>query len=316
MVGGMTGCSYKQKPVFFKTPNKIEQDGKPLVRWGGSNDSLGNKESLKMQHGSDSLAALSFKLRDAAVGAEPRVADSLIRKADECVLISKRWKMMADSIQVAADSLARLPYMHRIKPDDIIALRFLNNFDLTEGVAMTAGQSEISFLVDIDGYVYLPMLGLVKLGGMTRQEASRHLEKLYSNSFKNPSIEVYINNLSVTIMGAVKSEGNFKIVKEQTTIVEALALAGGVSEFGRKKQIKIIRSRGIGEEPEVIVYDLTQIAAMSEEEIIVHDKDIIYVEPTGIKVFTERANPFLTLFSFVTSTSAITITLLTVFRSN
>jgi polysaccharide export outer membrane protein len=315
LAGGLSSCSYKNKPVLFKTPQKVDQQGKPLVVVGSSADSTAIRKAASLKHQSDSLNAVVSKLRNEAVGKPPTEAADMYARADEAAKLAQQFDADAKTVIRQADSLANMTYMHRIKPDDMVSLRFLNNFDVTEGVSITNGQSEISFLVDREGFVYLPMLGKVKLGGMTRSEASRHLEQLYAKDFKNPSIEVYISNLYVTIMGAVKSEGNFPIVKEHTTLVEALALAGGLNELSKKKQVKVIRNTGPGRPPLVLFFDLTQLSVLEEEQLIVHDKDIIYVEPVGVKVFSDRATPFLTLGSFATSTIAITVTLLTIFRT-
>jgi polysaccharide biosynthesis/export protein len=311
----ISGCSYKNKPVLFKTPQKIDMEDQPIKIWGSTQDSSKIREAKVVRHQRDSVAQLVTRYQNEAVGMPKAMADSLSRKADAAKALSLYLDHKADSLLVA-DSLSNQNYKHRIKPDDMIALRFLNNFDLAEGLSITNGQSELTFLVDREGFVYLPMLGRVKLAGMTRYEASRHLEKLYGKDFKNPSIEVYITNLYVTVMGAVKQEGNFPIVKEHTTLVEALALAGGVSELAKKRQIKVIRRMADGQTPMVIFVDLTKVESLKEEELILHDKDIVYVEPTGAKVFADRASPFLTIGSFAGSVFAIFIGIFSISRSS
>ncbi|MEM7036043.1 MAG: polysaccharide biosynthesis/export family protein, partial [Bacteroidota bacterium] len=89
-------------------------------------------------------------------------------------------KMNVAVVHLNADTTADNElYQHRIQADDRIAIRFLNNFDISERITMTqqgGGESGISFLVDKTGHVSLPMLGKVYLEGMTKAEAQVALE--------------------------------------------------------------------------------------------------------------------------------------------
>lgn len=201
-------------------------------------------------------------------------------------------------------------YRHRIKPNDRLLIRFLNNYDIGQAASLSAtaaGNSQLvsgedkGYLVNYDSSCTLPMLGRINLVGLTRLEAAKKLEELYSKYIINPIIDVNIASLSVTVLGEVYLPGKIRVDKENTTIVDIIALAGGLKDTSKKRNIKIIRGS------EIITVDLTNIESIKNQLIIIHDNDIIYIEPIGTKVFSD---PFASLLPL--STVLLTITQLIV----
>jgi polysaccharide export outer membrane protein len=176
-------------------------------------------------------------------------------------------------------------YGHRIAADDRIRIRFLNNIDLEKNNLSSIGTSSIEesgFLVDYSGMVTLPIIGRTDLGGLTRLDAARKLELLYSKYIVNPIIDVIIINLSVSVLGEVRMPGSYKLDKENTTLIEVLAMAGGPTEYGKIYNIKIIR--GNLKSPQIIEVDLGKTNSLKKPDIIIQDKDIVYVEPVKNKL--------------------------------
>ncbi len=203
-------------------------------------------------------------------------------------------------------------YRHRIKVNDRLLVRFLNNYDL----GGASGQSAISgandeasnsgpqagYLVNYDSTVILPLIGRINLVGLTRLEASAQLEKVYSKYIVNPIIDCNIASLGVTILGEIPRPGRIYVDKENTTLVNVIAMAGGFKDVGKKKDIKIIRGK------EVIIVNLKKIEALESPDIVMHDNDIVYVEPYGMKANTEALTtitPVTTLFLTALSTTLL-----------
>lgn len=194
-------------------------------------------------------------------------------------------------------------YKHRIKPGDRVIVNFLNNYDIGQAAFQSATstanmntQADKGYLVNYDSTITLPLLGRTNIVGLTRLEAAKKLEAEYGKYVINPIIEVNIASLSVTILGEVNTPGKIILDKENTTIVDALALSGGLKDSGKKKNIKIIRGK------EVILVDLRKINALNSQEIIIQDGDIIYVEPYGLKAQTES-------FTTIQGVSVVVLTL-------
>jgi polysaccharide export outer membrane protein len=195
-------------------------------------------------------------------------------------------------------------YRHRIKIGDRLVIRYLNNYDIGTGAGQSAtsgantsagGLLDKGYLVNYDSTVILPMIGRIKLTGMTRLEASRLLEQEYSKYIINPIIEVNIANLGVTVLGEVNLQGRILIDKENTTLVDIIAMAGGIKDSGKKKNIKIIRGN------QVILINLKKISVLESSAIIMQDNDIVYVEPYGAKA---AAEPYVSVQPIVAIASA------------
>ena len=201
-----------------------------------------------------------------------------------------------------------LVYKHRIKPDDRIIINFLNNYDLEKNNLMSTTAADLeqkSFLVNYDGTVTLPIIGRTMLVGLTRLEAAQRLETLYSKYIINPIIDVSIVNLSVSVLGEVKMPGTYKLDKENTNLVEVLAMAGGATEFGKVYKVKIIR--GNLKSPQIIEVDLGEASSLKRTDIIIQDKDIIYVEPMKNKLRGSAVAVLNPYFIIITSISTLII---------
>ena len=184
-------------------------------------------------------------------------------------------------------------YKHRIKVGDRIQIRFLNNYDIGQGAMQSAtsagnnaqiGIADKGYMVNYDSTVTLPLLGRLNLVGLSRLECAKKLEKEYSKYIINPIVDVNIASLSVTILGEVNISGKILLDKENTTVVDIIALAGGFKDTGKKKDIKIIRGE------EIIIIDMKQVESLYSNKIIIHDNDIIYVEPYGVKAALESVS--------------------------
>jgi polysaccharide export outer membrane protein len=209
-------------------------------------------------------------------------------------------------------SLAK-SYQHRIQADDLISLRFLNNFDIAEGLTITesAGQG-IPFLVDKEGDVNLPMIGKIKLIGDTKQSAQTKIEEAYSKHFKNPNVEVSILNLSVSVQGEVRTPGIYQLRRERTTLLEVLAAAGGISQFGKEHVVKVVRGSGQDKEPELYIFDLRQIDAVKTSDLVLKDKDVVYVEPRDVQVLGSKIQPYSSFLSILTTVGTLTVVVINI----
>lgn len=178
---------------------------------------------------------------------------------------------------------------YKISPNDIIEFRIYSNdgfkmIDIISGAgdgrSVSTIQQGIEYLVEQDGLVKLPTIGRVKLSGMTLREAEMELEKLYSEYYIKPFVLLSVSNKRVIVFPG--SPGDAKVIRlenNNTTLIEALALAGGISDIGKAKRIKVIRRNNMPE-PQVFLIDLSTIEGIKQADLILQANDIIYVEPT------------------------------------
>lgn len=201
---------------------------------------------------------------------------------------------------------------YRIKPQDLLQIRNLQNISYisdapaaesssggggvsTSSSGGSAGASQgQTFQVEEDGNVTLPVIGRVAVIGLTRQEATKKIEDLYSNSLlKNPIIELKIVNLKVTILGEIRTQGNFPLLKDKTTLIEMIGQAGGLTDKANAKNIEIIR--GSQTHPTITRVDLSNINSLSDPAAILQNDDIIYIAQSKRAARTDNLQNFSTL---------------------
>ncbi len=155
----------------------------------------------------------------------------------------------------------------------------LSNADVNLNGSSVGGKQEIIFTVDRYGMVELPKLGKVKIQGLTIEECEDLLEKLYGEEYLNPFVQVQILNQRVLVFPG--EPGKAMVVpldNNNTTLMEALAIAGGIAERGKASTIRLIRKEG--EERKVYSIDLRTMEGLPYGDLIVQANDYIYVEPT------------------------------------
>lgn len=202
---------------------------------------------------------------------------------------------------------------YRIQPYDLINFRLYSNdgfllIDLTSGSgASNQGnrprvgnlQNNIRYRVEVDGSVKLPTIGKIKLDSLTVREAELYLEELYSEFYVDPFIMLEITNNRVIVMpGASGNAQVITLTNNNTTVLEALAMAGGVAERGNSSKIKLIRRTG--NERKVYHIDLSKIDGIPEGDILVQANDIIYVEPVP-QLAAEALRDFTPIVALITS---------------
>lgn len=177
---------------------------------------------------------------------------------------------------------------YRIAPNDVISFRLFSNngLKLVDVLSENIQQiqqlnSGIEYTVEFDGMVNLPIIGRVMVEGKTIRETEFYLEDLYEKIFIDPFILLNVPNRRVIIFPGNGGDGAvITLQNNNIKLLEALALAGGLTESGRAARIKLIR--GDLSDPQVFLIDLSTIDGISQADIILQANDIIYVEPIGV----------------------------------
>ena len=194
----------------------------------------------------------------------------------------------------------------KIAPNDIISFRlFTNNgfrlIDVTNENMQQMNQLNIgiNYLVEFNGIVNLPIIGRVEVAGKTLREAELYLESLYEEVYIDPFIMLNVNNRRVTIFPGNDGSGVVvTLTNNNVTLLEALALAGGLRDNGRANRITLIR--GDLADPLIHRIDLSRIEGISQANVILQAGDIIYVEPVGTDII-QVASELAPVLTFITS---------------
>lgn len=139
-----------------------------------------------------------------------------------------------------------------------------------------------TYTVDNDGFIQFPMLGKLKLGGLTRLEAIALLRENLSIYINDPNVNMNFNNFRITVLGEVARPGSFTVPTERITILEALGLAGDLTNRGVRTNILLVREQD--GDKDVQRLDLTQQDLLNSPYYYLAQNDVIYVEPNKAQI--------------------------------
>jgi polysaccharide export outer membrane protein len=212
-------------------------------------------------------------------------------------------------------------YEIRIQPDDLlmiivsaedpeIALPFnLRSIAVQNPGSLDAAMGQQSmqlYLVDAAGSIEFPVLGKLKVGGLSRSEVLQMVQQKIGVYIKNPIINLRVMNFKVSVQGEVSSPGTYTVDSERVTLVEAISKAGDLTIYGKRDNILIIREiDGVKSYNRV---DITKADFMSSPFYYLAQNDVVYVEPNKTKINGAAIGPNTGVIISITS---ILITLIT-----
>ena len=188
-----------------------------------------------------------------------------------------------------------------IQPDDLlkITVSSLNpesNLLFNSGILQPTGNASTTvisqlnegYLVDKNGEINFPVLGQVKLGGLTKEQAIEEMSFRLKEYVKNPIVNLRFMNFKVTVIGEVNRPATFTVETEKITVLEALGLAGDMTAFGKRENVLIIREkRGVRSANRLNLNDKDILASPF---YYLEQNDVIYVEPDKIKAVQASTN--------------------------
>jgi polysaccharide export outer membrane protein len=163
-----------------------------------------------------------------------------------------------------------------------------------------SGRTNLNFRVELDSFVRLPVLDTVKIAGNTIPQAEQLLEKLYSEYYVEPYVQLQVTNKRVIVFpGNGANAAVIYLINNNTTLMEALALAGGVTQRGRAARIKIIRKGDDGKRKMFMIDLSTAVDGLQYTDLLVQANDYIYVDPTPqySKEIIAEISPIVSLLS-------------------
>jgi polysaccharide export outer membrane protein len=193
---------------------------------------------------------------------------------------------------------------YQISANDVLLFRLFTNkgarlLETTTGEdSRFLSLNDIFYTVESDGTVELPEIGIMKVSGLTAYELQGILEDRYEALYNGPyAIVQVMNNRIMVFPGSGARAIVVPLVNRNTTLLEAIALAGGIDERGDASKIKLIR-RGNGRY-QVYKINLATIEGIDDANMVVQANDIVYVEPVpeiATEVFRDLS-PFISLVS-------------------
>jgi polysaccharide export outer membrane protein len=176
-------------------------------------------------------------------------------------------------------------------------------FNATEEMRSGTNNGVIGYLVDEKGNVNFPFVGNINVASLTTAQASEKIQKALSDYVSNTSVTVkYVDN-QVTVLGEVRQQGVFPFIQDKLNIYEALGLGGGITQYGDRKKIILIRNEGA----KIMHYrlDLSDSKIAGKDYYYILPNDVIVVEPLKAISSSYQNITYTTILSSITTLIAI-----------
>lgn len=228
----------------------------------------------------------------------------------------------ADDVSLEA---SRMLYDAKIMPKDLLAISIYTTdpevsapFNLFMAASQGATQSSTKtneYLVDNEGNIEFPVLGKLHVGGMTKNECQDMIAgklKAYLAQGENPIVKVGLSSFRVTVLGEVTSPKVVPVATEKMSVLEAIAMAGDLTIYGKRENVLLIRESSTGEKT-MHRLNLTDANLINSPYYYLQQNDVVYVEPNKTKArnsgISTSTTIWLTVVSSLTSLASLIVSI-------
>jgi len=179
-----------------------------------------------------------------------------------------------------------------IQKNDILSIRVYSMsinpatdmpYNLPEqAVAGGSGTTTAGFLVDQNGNIEYPRIGTLHVEGLTKEQLSDAIKDKLKEHLTQPSVIIRFVNYKITVLGEVRSPGTFTLPTDKVTILEALGLAGDITDFGKRASVKILRENN--NQREIGTVNLTSKELFTSPFYHLQQNDVVFVEQESMKI--------------------------------
>lgn len=201
---------------------------------------------------------------------------------------------------------------YRLKPNDELYIQ-INSLD--EGAANVFsntsnqqynsnamspyGASLMSYSIDKDGYLLLPVIGSLLIKDKTIKEVTTIIRDSLSHILNQPVVSIKLVNRYISVLGEVKSPGHYPYSQDKLTIFDAIGLAGDITDYGNRSKVILIRNEN-GDNIRANL-NLSRSEILASGFYYLRPNDIVYVKPLKNKFWGMREFPFSIVFSAITT---------------
>jgi polysaccharide export outer membrane protein len=228
-------------------------------------------------------------------------------------------KIMYLQNETMSDSVASIEYQnkrsfdYKVQPGDNLYIRvssmdknFSEFFNLTNSGSIgsygsgnnSSGNPGIylnGFNVSDEGTIDFPYAGKIYVKDLTIDEIQQKIQTIIGEYQKETIVYVKLGLFNLTILGEVARPGQYQVYQSDINLFQALALAGNATDFGNKKNVKIIHQTTEGSQ--IVRVNMNDADVLENPQYYLKPNDIIYVEPMGIKRYGFTTMPYSTIFS-------------------
>lgn len=221
----------------------------------------------------------------------------------------------AGSFETLVDKNSFTP---KFKVDDLVSIHISTldpevsaPFNLFRGAAEGGIRPEqVDYLIDKEGEIDFPVIGKIKIAGLSPEETRVLLRDRLSEYLRDPIINIRLKNFTVTVLGEVNRPGTYPINGERISILEALGFAGDLTIKGQRENVMVIRDFD-GTKVYTRI-DLTRKEALNSPVYYLTQNDLVYVEPNQSAITSSsldnRATIAISIASILITSTVLIIT--------
>ena len=174
-----------------------------------------------------------------------------------------------------------------VRPFNLYSMN--NSTSTGQMIGQTAQLAPQGYLVDNEGFIYFPVLGKLYIKGMTLAQLRADLEKRLLAYLTDPLVSIKQLNFNITVLGEVKNPGQYTNPSDKITVLQALGLAGDMTDYGNRTNVKLIRE--IDGVSKTFTIDFTNKNITNSPYYYMQQNDVLYIEPDLIKKKTANIDP-------------------------
>jgi polysaccharide biosynthesis/export protein len=215
-------------------------------------------------------------------------------------------------------SSGQVNYEPLIQNDDMLSISILSsepelaapfNIDQMQSATTISNNntSKTTYLVDNFGEIDFPILGKMKVAGLSKTELKQYLRDRLAIYLKDPIINIRIVNYKVSVLGEVNKPGTFQLTGDRITLLEVLANAGDLTLYGKRDNILVIRDY-LGTKTYNRI-DITKADFVNSPFYYLDQNDVVYVEPRKAKIDStaigSNVGTIISILGFVITTTIL-----------
>ena len=210
----------------------------------------------------------------------------------------------------------------KIKPGDMLSIYVSHKepqlaalFNMGQfGAVQESTQKNASYTVDFNGDIDFPVVGRIKVAGLTRADLSSMLKKRLADDglLKDAVVTVTYQNFNVSVLGEVNHPGKFTVQSDRVSLLDAIALAGDLTIYGRRDSVMVIREAD--GQRQILYNNLLSKDVLNSPSFYLQQNDMVYVKPNRIKAQQSGINQNNNVGVWMSATSLLLTVLTLLFK--
>ena len=194
-----------------------------------------------------------------------------------------------------------ITYSSKIVPNDILTIDIYNMNQKSNIMMSDKGyvNPDNSYVVYPDGSIFLPLLNMVKVEGLTIKELNSELTTRYKEFLNVPYVKASVKNHKVFVLGEVVKRGVVPIEGETISVIEAIARSGGLTDHAIRNQVRVISEEN--GKYVLSTLNLNKFSTLNSRNLMLKHNSIVYIEPKGTKAVRVAINDYLPIMQAISS---------------